>query len=147
MATVEAGSPNPPSTLEQLIHIANRPAAPAPAWGHPSLTTAVPPSIQMRTDGNEPTAMTVVQNVAVPTALQIDTLVPREHFQLSTSVPFVKPAEIAAALVAANILTREEWASTIHYTYESNLIHFISVPQGKKALFEQKEVSGEEIRG
>ena len=149
MAAVEARSPNPPSTLDQLIDIANRPATStsASAWGPPSLTTAVPSALQRAADENEPTAMTVVKNVAVPSALQIETLVPREHFQLATSVPFVKPAEIAAALIAAGLLTREEWTKTIHYTYESNFTHFISVPQSKNALFEQKELSGEEVRG
>ena len=149
MAAVEAKSPNPPSTLDQLIDIANRPttSTSASAWGPPSLTTAVPSALQRAADENEPTAMTVVKNVAVPSALQIETLVPREHFQLATSVPFVKPAEIAAALIAAGLLTREEWTKTIHYTYESNFTHFISVPQSKNALFEQKELSGEEVRG
>ena len=108
----------------------------------------VHPTIAAAATTQEPTAMNVVKNVNVPTRCQIDSLVPSDHYQLSTDKPFVKPAEIAAALIAAGLLTREEWANNAqHYQYENNFVHFIKVPESRNRDFELKEGSGEEIPG
>ena len=62
-----------PSTLDELIRIAQRPAA--SVWGTPAETQVVPPTIAAAAATQEPTAMNVVKNVNVPTRCQIDSLV------------------------------------------------------------------------
>ena len=100
---------NIPSTLSQLHEIANRPADSIQSvWGdrlsHDGRPPAVPATIAAAaaaTANDAPSPMGVVKNVRVQAKHQIASLVPREHYEISTSAPFIKPAEIAAALISA----------------------------------------------
>ena len=124
----QTDEPEVPSTLDQLFSIAERPVHEVESvWGNPGASTAVPASIAAQSE-NATTAMEVVKNVTVQPRHQIESLMPTEHYEIQTTVPFVKPAEIAAALIAAGMLTSREWAaSAAHYTYESNFTHYIRV--------------------
>ena len=144
----QTSEPEVPSTLDQLLNIAHREQSQIESvWGNPGGSTAVPATIAAHAETGT-TAMEVVKNVNVQERHRIDTLVPSEHFEITTSVPFVKPAEIAAALIAAGMLTAREWAaSAAHYTYESNFTHYISIPDERKADFDLAEESAREIAG
>ena len=144
----QTDEPEVPSTLDQLFSIAERPVHEVESvWGNPGASTAVPASIAAQSE-NATTAMEVVKNVTVQPRHQIESLVPTEHYEIQTTVPFVKPAEIAAALIAAGMLTSREWAaSAAHYTYESNFTHYISIPDGRKVDFDLAEESAREIVG
>ena len=136
------------STLDQLLSIAIREISQSESvWGNPGVSTAVPATIAAHAEPST-TAMEVVKNVNVQERHRIETLVPSEHYEIQTSVPFVKPAEIAAALIAAGMLTTREWAaSAAHYTYESNFIHYVSIPEARKADFDLAEQNAREIPG
>ena len=144
----QTSEPEVPSTLDQLLNIAHREKSQIESvWGNPGGSTAVPATIAAHAETGT-TAMEVVKNVNVQERHRIETLVPSEHFEIQTSVPFVKPAEIAAALIAAGMLTAREWAaSAAHYTYESNFTHYISIPDGRKADFDLAEENAREIAG
>ena len=148
-----------PSTLSQLHDIANRPPADTQmsnvtsVWGsglsQEGGTPAVPASIRAAASSNDvPAPMGVVKTVRVPDRHQIETLTPKEHYEVATSVPFVKPAEIAAALIAAKMLTTQEWANqACHYVYDNNFVHYIGVPEAKRRFFDEAEENGTEIIG
>ena len=141
-----------PSTLSQLHEIANRPADSIQSvWGdrlsHDGRPPAVPATIAAAaaaaSANDAPSPMGVVKNVRVQAKHQIASLVPREHYEISTSVPFVKPAEIAAALIAAGLITTREWVDNCcHYQYDNNFVHYLSVPASAQKYFDEAEEKG-----
>ena len=143
-----------PSTFSQLLNIANQPPpSQNSVWGdplsHDGRPPSVPPTIAAAASRNDdPAPMGAVKSVQVATRHQVETLVPTEHYEITTTLPFVKPAEIAAALIAAKLLTTNEWTNqACHYQYENNFVHYISIPAARHGRFDVLEENGVEIPG
>ena len=153
----------PANTLEVLQHQRERDARHANAQrdsgsdgnhdrdgeGGPEVTP-MPPTAneeQLQNQRNNPTSNHFVR-VVFDDSIRVDSLIEDNDFIVTTSVPRAQPAEVIAALQAADLVEPGAWRRQgLHWQYENAHRHYIRVPDDLRRPLLQAAESHLEIPG